>query len=303
MDFLLGLGIALAGSLTLAVGAELQSQAVHAANGRWATFLRAPRWLLGLTLLAGAVGSNVVALSLAPVSAVQSIGVVALAASAIYGLVSGRVVASRRELASIPLCLVGSVSFVLILASHPGHVPAEELFARRGHAMVILTAVAVVGLAALLRSMRSSGPRLPVPALLESLVMFGTITPVTKTTVEILGAHGIGDAIGSLQGVSAVLLSIASGVLANVMVQRAHKDFPPPTIVSGITIVAPITAALIGILVLGEARLTPLATVGLLVAGAVAATGVLGLRSLRRAPEPPPPATEAPGLSLHTTRE
>src|SRR5699024_114296 len=80
-SLLAGLSIALVGALLLATGMDLQSRAVQAADGRSREWLRDHWWWAGVALLGSAVGTNLVALALAPVSAVQSVNIIALAVS------------------------------------------------------------------------------------------------------------------------------------------------------------------------------------------------------------------------------
>lgn len=61
-------------------------------------------------------------------------------------------------------------------------------------------------------------------------------------------------------------------------VQTAYSVGPPDLVIAGLTVIDPLVAVLIGLLVLGEASTAPLwALIGFAVAGAIAVWGVIQL--------------------------
>lgn len=298
-SFFLGLAVAFTGALLLASGSELQSRAVHRVGGRWRSFLAAPRWLLGLLLLGTAVSTNFIALALAPVSAVQSMSIVALAISAAFGALAGRIAMTRIGAVSVLLCIISVLGFISILAAHPAErEPALGAHAQLLVSAVILAVLSACGVGAVILGRRTPRTGARLSGLVLGAMVFGSITVVFKTIVALVLAHGAAPVVTD----PAVLLGFgivgAGGIVANVLLQRSHRFFPAPVVVAALTVVDPLTAAVIGLTVLGEATLTLLPTVGLLLCGALACVGVVGVSRLQRiAVDDPRPAPAAQQLS------
>ncbi|WP_426623995.1 hypothetical protein ACPPVW_15630 [Leifsonia sp. McL0607] len=282
VSFLLGLAVAFGGALLLASGSELQSRAVFAADGRWRSFLRSPRWLLGLLLLGIAVSTNFIALALTPVSAVQSMSVVALAASAVFG----RGAMTRSGVFSVMLCIVGILGFIAILAVQtPVGDLIHDMRMQFAFATSILAALTLLGLSAVIFGWSTTAPGARFFGLIAGAMVFGCVTTVFKTIVTLVQAHGLVPTMTEPSTLLGLGVVGAAGVVANILLQRSHRYFPAPVVVAGLTIVDPLTAAVIGITVLGEASLEPLPVIGLIVCGALACIGVAGVSRLDRASE------------------
>jgi drug/metabolite transporter (DMT)-like permease len=75
-----------------------------------------------------------------------------------------------------------------------------------------------------------------------------------------------------------IVMLVAAAVLGGYFVQNAYSSGSPDLVIAGLTVVDPIIAVTIGIVVLGEAATAPpIAAVLFLVAGAVAVAGVFQL--------------------------
>jgi hypothetical protein len=71
---------------------------------------------------------------------------------------------------------------------------------------------------------------------------------------------------------------LAAALLGMYFVQTAYAEGPPDLVVAGLTVIDPLVAILIGVLVLGEAAHAPLWSIAVfLVAGALAVYGVISL--------------------------
>jgi hypothetical protein len=312
--FLFGLAVAFAGALLLATGSELQSTAVHRTGGRWRDFLRSPLWLAGLLLLGIAVSTNFIALALTPVSAVQSVSIVALAASSAFGALTGRVVVTRGAVASIALCLAGITCFLAIIAVHRADAagsegPSADLGAGLEATTTILASLTALGALTVLLGRRSERRPVLLAGLIAGSAVFGSITTVFKSLTSLVLDRGHAAVLTAPASLVSLSVVAAAGIVANVLLQRSHRFFPAPAVVAGITIVDPVTAAVIGVVVLGEASLTSLAAWGLVLSGAIACAGVLGLGRLRRrerphaSPPPPPPAPPSSASSTPATTD
>lgn len=279
-SLLAGLGVGLVGALLLAAGMDLQSRAVQATGGRARLWLGDRRWWAGLSLLGTAVGTNLVALALAPVSAVQSVNIVALAASTLLASRSRRAVLTWRTLLAAAACIVGVLGFVAVLSAHPADPGVHDLGAQRSAVMTILALLVLLAAAVWLAGRRRARPGTTgaVLGLCAAAMTFASITTVVKVHVDLVRTDGLPQLLADLSTVLAVGVVLLGGALASVLLQRAHRDLAAPTVVAGATLTDTLTAALIGILILGESAPTPLAWLLLLVCAAAAGLGVDGLR-------------------------
>lgn len=308
MGFVLGLAVALCGALLLAAGSQLQSGAVVQATGRWSVFLRSPHWLLGCLLLTIAVCTNFIALALAPVSAVQSMSVTALAAATVLAARSGQIRLTRTSVAAIALCIAGNIGFVTVLAAHPpnGH-PTLDPPAQFTAAVVILATLTLLGVGACALPTSPDRGWRPFTGLVVGAMVFGSVTTVFKTIVTRVLSDGLLSTLAGVGVLPALGILLAAGIVANVLLQRSHRSFPVPVVVAALTIIDPLTAAVIGITLLSEATLTALSGSTLILCGLLATTGVLAIRRLPRlspgdrtavfappAPTPTPTPTQTP---------
>lgn len=322
LAFGLGLGVALGGALLLAAGSELQSRAVFEAGGRWRAFLRSRRWWGGLLALGTAVSSNFIALALAPVSVVQSVSIVALALSAVFAHWSGRARVGWRGAVSIGLCALGISGFVLLVRSSLSEEASADPLRDLAAVIGILAALTALGLVATVAGSRgrtastqpaSAAPgrgwRLPLgplSGLFAVALIFGSITTVFKVLVTLALRDGIPALLSEPTALFGIAAVAAGGIIANILLQRSHHRFAAPVVVAGITIVDPLTAAVIGMSVLGEVQLTAGLALSLLAFGTVACLGVLGLTQLRRTVHPlrggvgPAPTGTAASAPRHT---
>lgn len=281
-EFILGLLVAVCGALLLASGTELQSRAVDRGRGRWQIFLRSRQWICGLLLLAIAVCTNFVALALTPVSVVQSVSVIALTASAAVGVLTRRVIITRGTVMSIALCAIGVLGFIPTMAAHVQQHQGADLDPQLRGVSVILSLLVVLGLGVMVSGRRLSTRNAKLVSLMVSAMMFGSITTVFKVLVLKTMERGLGETLTEPRAQVAVGIVALAGFVASVLLQRSHRAFPAPVVVASLTIVDPLTAALIGIGILGEVVLTPAAAIVLLIFGATATAGVIGLGRLRR---------------------
>jgi hypothetical protein len=301
--FLLGLLVALGGALLLAAGSELQSQAVYTSGGLWQMFLKNPKWLFGLLLLGIAISTNFIALALAPVSAIQSMSIIALAASTIYGVIRKRIVFTRGVGIAVTACLVGILGFIATIAMNPGKASHVDLDNQFVIVIIIQASVAAVGAIIAVAQRGKSGRTVGLLGLIIGAAGFGTITTVFKVMVGLVLRDGFFEVVLQPLTIIALILLAGGGMVSTIHLQLAHKVLPAPTVVAGLTTVDTITAAMIGTLILKESLLTPSGAFLLIFFGLTAISGVIGLRNLRRQDQlddlKPSPK---PALLQHETR-
>lgn len=301
-EFILGLGVALLGAILLASGSEMQSRAVYTARGRWSSFIKNPRWLFGLILLATAISTNFIALALAPISAIQSMSIVALAASTVFGALVGRVRVTQEVSLSVLASIVGILGFISVIATHPGNDASLDYDQQLPQVVIIQSIISTIGIVVTVFSQRSFKRPTRLVGLVVGAMGFGSITAVFKVLVRLVVRDGL--AVTLVKPLSLVaLVSIAvGGVIAIIQLQLAHKALPAPTVVAGLTITDTITAALIGTFILKESALTKGSGSLLLLFGAIAIGGVVGMRNLQRTSEVDDTAQDD-DITAHTAHE
>jgi drug/metabolite transporter (DMT)-like permease len=233
--------------------------------------------VIGTVLLGLAIVLQLSSLTLAPITVVQPLGAVALVITA---LVNSRVTKTPLDAVSIRailICVVGVGAFVAIAAmvteSHP--VTATQL----STVLIVLAAVLAV-FVTLFILMRKRTPR-PIFYVVAAGVLFGFVVTLAKVVIDRVRTIVVTD----LEFDSADILTLlclvalaAAALLGTYFVQTAHSSNPPDLVVAGLTVIDPLVAVSIGIVVLGEAAgAPPWAIIGFILAGAVAIFGVVSL--------------------------
>lgn len=277
----IGIPIALVGAVFLSLGAQFQHrgvgkvEAMHGDGTKSGLSLRQivhllarPSWVLGSLMLALAVVFQLTALGFAPLIVVQPLGVVALVITAIVNARVSRIQLDRHAIRAIVLCVGGVGVFVTIAA-----VFAVEQEITQTQLLIVLGVLGVVtagfGLAfALLRRTATA-----MFYIVGAGVLYGFVATLAKVVLNrILN--------GNLDWLTvvAVVALLASAVLGGYFVQTAYSVGSPDLVIAGLTVVDPLVAVLIGVIVLGEASLIPpLAAIAAVVVGVVAIVGVIQL--------------------------
>ena len=277
----LGIPLALIGAALLAFGAQYQSRGLNKVerltgesagaglSGRHLfNLLRRPSWVSGTLLLGLAVAFQVGSLSLSPLIIVQPIGVVGLVITSVLNSRLSGVRLGKRVLTSIGLAVAGIVVFVSIAAFTAADRPVTDTKL----VVILLTFSAVLAVALLLFLLfRHRGVALIY--IVGAGVLYGFVATFAKAVIGRLQQ-------GEFEWLTwaCVVALIVGALLGMVFVQNAYSSGPPDLVVAGLTVIDPIVAVLIGIIVLGEAAGAPLwAIVAFTASGAAAVVGVLGL--------------------------
>ncbi|GAA2267054.1 DMT family transporter [Nonomuraea roseoviolacea subsp. roseoviolacea] len=264
-----GLLIALLGALGYALGAALQQYEAVAA-GASLKLVRRPRWWIGGVIGFTGASLHAVALSFAPLVAVQPISVATLVfAVPLAALMYGRRPYRAEVLGSIAVA-VGLVWLMLLV---PAHNVVPHL--GDGAALAFIGVIAVIAVAAELVSRRLRGP---AKALLMS-VGAGAVTASVSTFVRVVG--------GGMQGDWSRLLhwfTLAVPVLlvcAVVLLQRSYAVGYFGIAYAGVQVVDPVTSVLAGAILLGEPLpANPSTAIPALLAGALTIAGTITLGRL-----------------------
>ncbi len=285
----LGIGLSLIAAVLLAFGTQLQHRGVAQlsqaeANGPSALSWRQirflvgrPAWLSGTLLLGLAVVMQLVSLTVAQLIVVQPLGAVALVITAIMHSRTSKMPLDRRSVRAIALCILGVGTFVTVAAFVAKENPVTGTQLR---AVLIILGVTLSTLGVLLRASRRKRVP-PIAYVIAAGILFGFVVTLAKVVITraqtIIFVEHTPDASDALTVLCVVGL-IAAGLLGSYFVQTAHSSNPPDLVVAGLTVIDPLVAVTIGIVVLGEAANAPLwAAITFLVSGTAAVWGVLSL--------------------------
>lgn len=292
-----GIPIALVGAVFLALGAQFQHRGVtkvdRATNGlaasglslsQFALLLRRPSWVFGTLMLGLAVVFQLTALIFAPIIVVQPLGAIALIITAIVNARISGVKLKRDAIMPIIYCIVGVGIFVTIASFTAKSRPISEQ-----ELVLILALLGIITVAfgivfALLRHRFKA-----FIYIVGAGVLYGFVATLAKVVIDrvhtlLLGqsdTHGF-----EWLTLFCVVALLVATVLGGYFVQTAYSSGPPDLVIAGLTVIDPIVAVTIGIVVLQEASSAPLwAMFVFLVAGALAVYGVFQLS--KRQPEAP----------------
>jgi drug/metabolite transporter (DMT)-like permease len=285
----LGIPIALVGAVFLSLGAQFQHRGVgkvgatHLARdstalsmGQMLQLLSRPSWVIGTLLLGLAIVFQLTSLYFAPLIVVQPLGAVALVITAVVNSRVSRVPLTWGAVRAIIFCVVGVALFVTIAAFTATSSPVRE-----GQLVVILVILAVVTAAfgvafGFLRKRFKA-----IIYIVGAGVLYGFVATLAKVVIDrIKTLVQFGSDTGGFEWLTTlcVVALLAATALGGYFVQSAYSSGPPDLVIAGLTVIDPIVAVCIGIVVLQEAADAPIwAMVAFLVSGVVAVYGVFQL--------------------------
>jgi len=284
-----GIAIALAGGVFLALGAQFQHKGVEVVEAKHGSGHKAglsvrqllrlassPWWVLGSVMLGLAIIFQLTSLGFAPLIVVQPLGVVALVITAIVNSRVAKVKLEGPAIRAILFCVVGVAIFVTFAA-----IFAKETVVERLQLIVILIILGVVlvllAVAFLYFRKRASA----IFYILSAGVLYGFVATLAKVVINRLGNEiANGGLLGGFEPLTIVCVVglILAAALGAYFVQTAYSVGSPDLVIAGLTVVDPLVAVAIGIVVLGEAAAVPLWALLLwIVAAAIAIYGVFQL--------------------------
>jgi hypothetical protein len=282
-----GIAIALVGGLFLALGAQFQHRGVVVVEERHGSghkaglsipqlwrLLRSPWWALGTLLLGLAILCQLTSLGFAPIIVVQPLGVVALVITSVVNARVSHVKLTRDAIRAITFCVVGIAIFVTVAAFVAQEHPIQE---KQLIIILIIMGVVVVLLGVAFGLLRKRFTA--IFYILSAGVLYGFVATLAKVVISRL----LSGTFEWLTVVCVVAL-IAAAALGAYFVQTAYSVGSPDLVIAGLTVVDPLVAVSIGVIVLGEAAGAPLWTVFVwIAAAAVAVYGVFQLAKTRAA--------------------
>ena len=277
----LGIPLALIGAALLAFGAQYQSRGLKKVEhlvgksagaglslGHVFNLLRRPSWVIGSGLLGLAVAFQIGSLALSPLIIVQPIGVVGLVITSVLNSRLSGVKLDARVTTSIALAVLGIVVFVTVAAFN-----ASAQAVTDAKLVIILVTFAATLALALVLFVVFRHRAVALIYIVGAGVLYGFVATFAKAVIGRLQQSEF----DWLTWVCVAALIIGA-LVGMVFVQNAYSSGPPDLVVAGLTVIDPIVAVLIGIIVLNEAAgASPAAGLAFVGSGIMAVIGVLGL--------------------------
>lgn len=286
----IAIGLALLSAVALAFGAQLQNDAVgiqkkaalsgrsHVSFRQLLDLLKHPRWMTGLAISGFALILQFTALLLAPLILVQPIGAIALV---ITSVLNARITKTKLNAASmyaIALCTAGLGAFVVM-----AHQVAVEPEIDDNNLLLILgLAISLIAIFSYIFFSGASKFR-PLTFIIGAGVLYGFVATLTKVVVKrLFYQDGFNRIVsGNIEWetdsltVLALLSMLAAAFLGGWFVQNAYASGPPDLVIAGLTVIDPLIAVSIGVIILNEAMNAPLPIMlGFIGSGAMAVMGV-----------------------------
>ncbi|MFA9277476.1 MAG: DMT family transporter [Rhodoluna sp.] len=274
---LIGIPFALVGAVLMSIGAQLQHRGVgkvgdDADEGSSSLnfkqllgLFRRPSWLTGTLLLGGAIVFQLISLGFSPLIVVQPIGAVALVMTAILNSRVSKTKLNKESILAITLSVGGIGIFVSIAAFTAVNAPMTS--ADLAEILIILLIVlAIFGALFLFLGKHLSA----LYYIVGAGVLYGFVATLAKVVITSI-THGATDWLTW----ACLAALLAATILGALFVQNAYSSGPPDLVIAGLTVIDPIVAVTIGIVILDEAsQAPPWAIVAYIIAGVLAVIGV-----------------------------
>ena len=287
---ILAISLALLSAVALAIGTQLQNGAVGvqkkaALSGRshlnlkqLLDLIRHPQWVTGLFISIAALILQFTALLLAPLILVQPIGATALVITSVLNAKITKTKLNQGSILAILLCTGGLGAFV-VMAHEVAVEPVIDDTALMQILAMAITLIAIMGYIFFSGASKFK----PLTFIIGAGVLYGFVATLTKVVIKRLFNQDGFNRLISFQGelltdgltVLALLSMIAAGLLGGWFVQNAYASGPPDLVVAGLTVIDPLIAVSIGVVLLNEAMNAPWPIMlGFLASGAMAVVGV-----------------------------
>jgi drug/metabolite transporter (DMT)-like permease len=273
----IGIPLALIGAVFLSLGAQFQHRGVNKVEANTVEItgglnlrqlqllLARPSWVFGTLMLGLAIVLQLTSLNFAPLIVVQPLGAIALVMTTMLNARVTRVSPTRASLVAIALCIGGVGLFVTVAAFTAVDKPVTD-----ANLVTILIMLAVVLVAFGFAFFFLRNRFKAIFYIIGAGVVYGFVATLAKVIIN-RAQHGNFEWL-TLTCVLGLLLAAGLGAY---FVQNAYASGPPDLVIAGLTVVDPLVAVGIGIVVLGEASQAPLwASIVFIVAGIIAIWGV-----------------------------
>ncbi|MEY4993029.1 MAG: hypothetical protein RIS82_151 [Actinomycetota bacterium] len=269
--------LALLAAVALAYGAQFQNDAV-AQKSKTKNLLKGslslkqllnlvthPRWLSGTVFMGIAIVLQLGALSLAPLIVVQPIGAVALVITSLLNARATKTRLNKGTIIAVTLCTLGIAAFVSMASG-----VADETELSDDRLREVLTVLGVI-LAIFGTLFFTIGKRMKALIYVTGAgVLYGFVATLAKVVIQRI-YQGQFEWLTVLCAVGLIVAVSLGGWF----VQNAYSSGPPDLVIAGLTVIDPLVAVSIGIIILGEAQQASLPTmIGFGLSALVAVIGV-----------------------------
>lgn len=278
----LGIPVALIAAAFLALGAQFQHRGVgrvEADSGEIDTspglssrqlmlLLARPSWVIGTVMLGLAVVLQLTSLFLAPIIVVQPLGALALVITAVVNSRVSKVALDRKSIRAIAFCVGGVGIFVTVAAftAKSTRIDSSQLIV-----ILALLSMIIMGFSLSYTFLRHRFTA--IVFILGAGVLYGFVATLAKVVID---RAKTGDF--EWLTVLCIVALLAAAALGGLFVQNAYSSGPPDLVIAGLTVVDPLVAVTIGIVVLQEAAGAPwFAVIAYLAAAGLAIYGVFQL--------------------------
>lgn len=270
--------LSLLAAVALAFGAQFQNDSIEKNSekakgekhgiglGSLIKLLRNPRWLGGMSFLAAGALCQITALTMAPLIVVQPIGALALVITSLLNARSTGSKINRPTWIAIALCTGGIGTFVALATG----IAQEQKELSDGNLIVLLGIVSVIVVVFAILFFATGRKANALTYILGAGILYGFVATFIKAVIQRLYQSHF-----EWLTIACVLAAIGAIALGGWFVQNAYASGPPDLVIAGLTVVDPMIAVSIGIVVLGEAaNASQLVMVIFILSGATAALGV-----------------------------
>ncbi|MFT6534244.1 MAG: drug/metabolite transporter (DMT)-like permease [Alpinimonas sp.] len=286
---LIGIPFALVGAIFMSIGAQMQHRGVGKVGANTAAaqaggaphagvaessglnvrqlllLFKRPSWVFGSALLGFAIVFQLVSLGFSPLIVVQPIGAVALVMTSVINSRVSKKRLNRMSKWAVTLCVGGIGLFVAIAAFTAVNSPinSADLFE-----ILTILAIVLVIFAVVFWIFRKRASALFY--IVGAGVLYGFVATLAKVVIT-----RVFDGATDWLTWACLFALLLAAVLGALFVQNAYSSGPPDLVIAGLTVIDPIVAVTIGIVILDEASQAPgWAIFSFIVAGAIAVVGV-----------------------------
>lgn len=252
----LAIVLAIAAAISMAFGAQFQNDAVVSGQvnkskrrgslsiKQLLNLLLHPRWLSGTGFMGLGIVLQLAALSLAPLIVVQPIGAIALVVASILNARVTKTKPNRSTIVAIAICTLGIGLFVATASSVASETELTDDRLREVLG-VLLAILAVFGLLFRFFGKRAKALTYVVGA----GVLYGFVATLAKVVIQRIYQNDF-----ELLTLLCLIALIGAVLLGGWFVQNAYSSGPPDLVIAGLTVIDPLVAVSIAIVILGEAQ-------------------------------------------------
>ncbi len=205
------------------------------------------------------------ALSLAPLIVVQPIGAIALVITSLLNSKRSKTRIGRGTMTAVGLCTLGIAAFVSMAS---GVAKETELNDDRLREVLGVLGVILVVFSVLFFTIGKKAKALTY--VVGAGVLYGFVATLAKVVIQRIYQEQF-----ELLTLICLIALIGAVALGGWFVQNAYASGPPDLVIAGLTVIDPLVAVSIGIVILGEAQQAGVATmIGFSLSAVVAVAGV-----------------------------